>query len=100
VGRLTLNSAARSRSEGKRAPGSYSPDLISVRMASATWRYSLRVSGVVLIARDLERFGSQPQCGLATCGADSTPCRDWRSPEPARDHRTRWRVVAAQKRAT
>jgi hypothetical protein len=36
---------------------------------SATWRYSFRVSVVVLIAVDLDRFGHEAQCGPTTSRA-------------------------------
>jgi hypothetical protein len=36
---------------------------------SATWRYSFRVSIVVLIALDLDRFGHEAQCGPTTSAA-------------------------------
>jgi hypothetical protein len=38
---------------------------------SATWRYSFRVSIVVLIALDLDRFGHEAQCGRTTSAAST-----------------------------
>jgi hypothetical protein len=40
--------------------------LMDAMIESATWRYSFRVSIVVLIAPDLERFDLEAQCGQTT----------------------------------